>query len=121
MLGHHGPNLHQLNSWNKSRVRHAHSVNAEGEVLRGVAAVVANGKVKVKLIAFADQFSGGAEDRTLRVTHVNLQFSAIPLGCSRHRQKPQATQKADDPNEPRHHDLNVVSGSFFAFRTSIYH
>ena len=54
MLGHDGPNLHQLHGGNKSRVRHAHPVDAEGEVLRGVAAVVANREVQMKLIAFAD-------------------------------------------------------------------
>jgi len=35
-------------------VRHAHPVDAEREILRGVTAVIANGEVKVKLISFAD-------------------------------------------------------------------
>ena len=111
MLGHHGANLHELHCRNESRTRHAYAVDAKGQTLRRIAAVVANRKVQMKLIALADQFARGAEDRALRIAHFDLQFSAIPLRSSRQREKPRASQQADHPNESRHLGLDVVPAS----------
>src|ERR1700676_187757 len=111
MLGHHGANLHELHCRNESRMRHADAVNAKGQTLRRITPVVANRKVQMKLIAFADQFARGAEDRALRIAHFNLQFSAIPLRSSRRREEARASQQPDHPNESRHLSLDVVPGS----------
>ncbi len=92
-------------------MRHADAVNAKGQTLRRITAVVANRKVQMKLIAFADQFARGAEDRALRIAHFNLQFSAIPLRSSRQREEARASQQADHPKEWRHLGLDVVPGS----------
>ncbi len=57
----------------------ADAVNAEGQALCDVPAVVSGLKIQVELIAFADQFAGSAENRSLRIVDVDLQFSAVLL------------------------------------------
>ena len=57
------------------------AVDAERQILRGVAAVFPGLKIQVKLIAFAGQFAGSAEDGALRIMHLNLQFAAGLLRC----------------------------------------
>src|SRR6266849_3871386 len=108
MLRYHGANLHELNNGNESRVGNAYPIDAERKILDGVMAIVPDVKVQVKLIAFADYFSGRSEGCSLRITNVNLQFASVALRCGWQREEPHATYCAENPNESRHRGLDVV-------------
>src|SRR5579862_4496368 len=92
-------------------MRNAHTIDAERQILCGKATIVANGKVQVELISFADQLARCAQDRALRIMHFDLQFAAVVLRPGWKRKKSETSEESDNLNESRHGGLENAAGS----------